>query len=76
MRTLRIYSLNFHVYHRATLTTSSCTLHPSSYLVTGSLYLLTTFIQFHLPSAPDSNNHKSDLFFFEFGFHFVFVFFS
>ena len=35
------------------------------YLVTGSLYLLTTFILFP-PTPPHSGNHKSDLFSYEF----------
>ena len=39
-------------------------------LITGSLHLLTTFLQFPLPRhpipTPASGNHKSDLFFFEF----------
>ena len=33
------------------------------YLITGSLYLSTNFIQFLLLSAPASGNHKSDLFY-------------
>ena len=41
------------------------------YLVTERLYLLTTFLQFSLPSPPASGNHKSDLFFFEFTHMFV-----
>ena len=36
------------------------------YLITGSLYLLATFIQFHL-STPTYRNNKSDLFFYGFG---------
>ena len=36
------------------------------YLITGSLYLLTTFMSFPLPLPPTSGNHKSDLFFYEF----------
>ena len=36
-----------------------------TYLVTGSLYLLTTFIQFLLSPALNLGNHKSDLFFYE-----------
>ena len=72
MRTLRIYSRNnFAMYHTAVLTvvimlyTTSLVL---TYLVTGSLYLLTTFLLFPLPPPPASDNHKSDLFFYEFGF--------
>ena len=38
------------------------------YLITNSLYLLTTFIQFLLPSPAASGNHKSDLIFYEFVF--------
>ena len=36
------------------------------YLVIGTLYLMTTFTQFLCPSP--SANHKSDLFFCDFGF--------
>ena len=38
------------------------------YLITESFYLLTTFIQFPLPSCLASQNRKSDLFFYEFVF--------
>ena len=39
---------------------------PSTYLVTGSLYHLTAFIQFPFPTPPASGKPKSDLFFYEF----------
>ena len=39
---------------------------PNIYLVTGRLYLLTVFLQFLLPLTLASNNHKSNLFFYEF----------
>ena len=71
MRTLRIYSLNnFPIYHTAVLIifimyiTSLVLI----YLITGSLDLLTAFIQFLLPPPSASSNHKSDLFFYEFVF--------
>ena len=42
------------------------------HILTGKLYLLTTFLQFlfHPPSA--FSNHMSDMFFYEFGFFFSF----
>ena len=58
MRTLRIYSLNScHIEHTAmfilfiTLYMTSLVL---TYLITGILSLLTTFIQFPLPLPPTS----------------------
>ena len=70
MRTLRIYSLNScHILHPAlfTIFIMLCiTALVLIYLITGSLYLLTTFIQFPLPPPPASGNHKPDLFFYEF----------
>ena len=39
---------------------------PNIYLVTGSLYRLTIVIQFLLLLTLASNNHKSNLFFYEF----------
>ena len=65
MRTLRIDSLNFHVKHTAVLTVVSMLCIMSLvliYLITGSLYILTTFIQFPHYSPPPHHNHKSDLF--------------
>ena len=66
MRTLRIYSLNhFHILHTAVFVIFIMLYFMSLvliYLVTGSLYLLTTFIQLCLPPPPASGNHKSDLF--------------
>ena len=38
---------------------------PLTYLVTESLYLLTTFIQFSLLLPPASGDHKSDLLYHE-----------
>ena len=56
MRTRRIYFLNsFHIYHTAVLTVV-IKLYVTSlvliYLITGSLYLLITFMQFPLSPAP------------------------
>ena len=63
MITLRIYYLSNPIYHIAVLaivimlcTTSLLVL---TYLITGSLCLLTTFIQFCLSLPPASSNHKS-----------------
>ena len=39
---------------------------PRTYLTVGSLYLLLTFVQFPFPPHPASDNHQSDLFFYEF----------
>ena len=46
-----------------------------TYLKTGSLYLLTTFIQFPLLPSPASGNHKSDLFFIIFLKFILFIYF-
>ena len=74
MRTLRIYSLyNFPMYHTAVLAIVIMLYITSLvliYLITESLYLLTTFLQFPLPSFPAIGNHKSDLFFYKFCFRF------
>ena len=67
MRTVRIYSLDFHVYHIAVLTI--IIMHVSLiliHLVTGSLYVLTTFLQFPLPQHSASGNLRSDLIFYGF----------
>ena len=42
-----------------------------SYLQTGSLCLLTTFLHFPLPQPSASGNYKSDVFFYEFGFFYI-----
>lgn len=66
MRTLRCPLLATSLYHAAVVTidimlyTIALVL---IYLITGNLYLLTTFLQFPLST---SGNHKSDLFFYEF----------
>ena len=56
MTTLRIYSLNyFCTYHTAVFITFimwQVTSLVLIYLLTGSLYPLTTFIQFPIPSQP------------------------
>ena len=69
MRTLKIYSLNhFHLRHRAGLIIVillNTTFLVLIYLVPGSLYLSTTFIQFS-PSPATSGNHRADLFFYNF----------
>lgn len=65
MRTLRSYSLtSFHIYHTAVLATVTMLYIASLiviYLMTGSLYLLTTFFHFPLPPPSISGSHKSDL---------------
>ena len=68
MRTLRIFSLNFPIHHRALLTTVIMLyiIFQRLYLVTGSLYLLITLLWFALLPNPTSDNHKLDLFFYEF----------
>ena len=67
MKTLTIYSLKFYIRHIAVL---YCVVHyiPSAYLFYNwrFLYLLTIFIQFHLPPLSTSDNHKSDLSLYEF----------
>ena len=70
MRTLRSYSLNnFPIYHTVVLLiviTLYITALVLVYLITGSIYLLTTFFQFPLPPRTASSNHKTNLFFCEF----------
>ena len=39
---------------------------PNIYLTAEHFYLLTSFIQFHLPNPYALDNHKSDFFFYEF----------
>ena len=67
MKTLTIYSLKFYIWH---LTVLYCVVLyiPSAYLFFNwkFLYLLTIFIQFHLPPLSASDNHKPDLFLYEF----------
>lgn len=65
MRTLKIYSNNFCIYHTATLYDTVIMLYLNNpripiYLIAKSLYLLTLFFQ----SSPSSVSgpHKSDLF--------------
>ena len=69
MRTVKIYSLNhFHLRHKAGLIIFILlytTLLVLIYLVPGSLYLPTTFIQFS-PSPVTSGDLRSDLFFYDF----------
>ena len=71
MRTFRICSFsNFQIYHTVVLTIVIMMYIASPiliYLITVSLYLLTTFVPFAHPSPPASGNHKSDLFYYEFG---------
>lgn len=69
MRTLKIYFFNNNpVYHTAVLPIPNVIYYiPNTVLVTGSLYILTTFLQFPLPTLRASGNHKYDLFFYEFG---------
>lgn len=59
MRTLRVYSLNnFQLYHTAVLTLLIMLYITSLvfiYLITGSLYLLTTFLQVPPPPTPPQN---------------------
>ena len=68
MRTLSIYFLNnFHIlmYNSVNYTYHVVHCIPSvilPYFITGSLYLLTTFIQFPLPTTPFSGNHRLELF--------------
>ena len=68
MRTVKIYSLNpFHLRHKAGLIIFILlyTLPVLIYLVPGSLYLPTTFIQFS-PSPATSGDLRSDLLFYDF----------
>ena len=70
MRTLRIYSLNqFQIYQTAVLTTIIMRYVTSPvliYLITGGLYVLTTFIQFlnSLPHISGNDNLASFLWIF------------
>ena len=67
MRTLRIDSLNFHIYHIAVLIIFIMLYITSLifiYLIPRSLYLLTAFIRFHLPPPPAFGSQKSDLSFY------------
>ena len=59
-----IYNINYfyHIIHYIS----------SIYFITGSLYLLTTFIQFLLQLSPASSNYKSGLFFSEYVCLFIF----
>ena len=70
MKTLRICSLNkFPVYHIALLAvvTILCIIFlVLTYLITRSLYLLTTFLQYSFPPPSASGNRKSDLFLYGF----------
>ena len=65
MRTLRTYFLNNFLVQHITMLTIFIMLYLLSlihiYLITGSLCLLTAFIQFLFPSLPASGNPKSDL---------------
>ena len=67
MRTLRIYYLNnFHIQCTAVFSIFIMLYITSLiliYLITGSLYLLTVFIQVPIPPPPASGRHQSDLFF-------------
>lgn len=67
MQISRIYSLsNFQIWHTTKFTLVIMLYITSSvliYLITKSLYLLTTFIQFVLPSPPISGGYRSDYFF-------------
>lgn len=66
MRILCIYSLyNFPTYHIAVLVIVTILHIPSLvllYLITGSLYVLITFLQFPFPTSLASSNHESDFF--------------
>lgn len=65
MRTLKMYSNNFRIYHTATLYDIVIMLYLNNpcipiYLIAKSLYLLTLFLQ--SPPSSASGLHKSDLF--------------
>ena len=73
MRTFNVYSLNdFQIYSIVlTIVTMLYITSPELiYLITGSLYLLTTFTRFLHPLPPATSNHQSVLCFCEFGFLF------
>ena len=68
---LGIYSLKFPRYCIAVVAIVPLYITPLLliYLVTGGLYLLTTFLHFFLPSLfPASGNYKSDIIFFSMSF--------
>ena len=73
MRTLRIYPFNNFPGRRTAVLAVVTMLYVTSlvltYPVTGSLYLLTTFLQVRLFPPSASGNHKSDLFFCEYYFY-------
>ena len=77
MRTLKIYFLsNFQIYNIVllTLVTMLCITPPGLIcLITGSLYLLTTFTNFSHSPPPTSGNHQSVLCIYKFMFCFVFL---
>ena len=76
MRTLKVYSQQLSYITQSSVHYIYCVVHciPSTfYLITGSLYFLTAFIQFPLPPCPAFGNHKSDLFFYDFVCLFVFA---
>ena len=66
MRTLRIYSINnFHIYYKPVLTIVIMLyviFLVLLYFIIGSLYLLTTRIQFLLPLTPAFGKHTFELF--------------
>ena len=65
LRTLRICSLNFHVYYTAVFITFITSHIPCLVLlITRSLCLLTAFIPFPLPPSSAWSNHTSDRFFY------------
>ena len=68
MRILRIYSLNILSTNHTAVLTIVIVLYFKSFtcLIAGSLYLLTTFLQFSLPHPPFTSGNKFDLFFYEF----------
>ena len=72
MRTLRIYSLNnFHIQHTTVLIVFIMLYFTSLvliYLIIGSLYLLTTFLQFLLPSPPPQPLGATNLLYFSLNF--------
>ena len=64
MRTLRIYSLSFLVYHTAVLAIIMLyiTSLELTYLLTSGSYLLTIFFQIPFPPASTADNYSSGLF--------------
>ena len=77
MRTPEIYSFNFPMYHTAVLT-RIIKLYIASlaliYVITESLYVLTTIILFSFLSLSNSGKHKSGPFFYWFSGLYVCVF--